>query len=233
MTIAIIDDSMADANLLTQYLNQYSEETGEQFNIDYYEASIDFLEEFHNQYDVLFLDIEMPGSDGLTVAREIRLKDNSVAIVFVTNMAQFAIEGYKVNAVDFMVKPVGYFVFTDTLKKAINSVAVRPEISILINDYEGLYKISSNEIVYVEKSQDKVIFHTSTRNYIERNTIKAIKEKLDNKVFGECSSGILVNYEKVRCITKDEVDVGLTKLPISRRQKKQFTEDYIKYVGGY
>ena len=53
MTIAIIDDSIADANVLKDYLHQFSEETGEQFNIDYYEASIDFLEEFHNQYDVL------------------------------------------------------------------------------------------------------------------------------------------------------------------------------------
>ncbi len=233
MKIAIIDDSRADADVLKGYLQQYSEEEGNQFNIDYYEASIEFLENFQNQYDVLFLDVEMPGSDGLTVAREIREKDSSVAIVFVTNMAQFAVEGYKVNAVDFMVKPVGYYVFTDTLKKAINSVAIRPDTSILINDSEGLYKISSNEIVYVEKSQDKVIFHTISRNYIERNTIKSIKEKLDNNLFGECSYGILVNYEKVRCITKEDVDVGIAKLPISRRQKKQFTEDYIKYVGDY
>ena len=233
MKIAIIDDSVTDANVLKDYLHQYSEKSGKEFNIDYYEASIDFLEEFHNQYDVLFLDIEMPGSDGLTVAREIRKKDSSVAIVFVTNMAQFAIEGYKVNAVDFMVKPVGYFVFTDTLEKAINSVSLRPDTSILINDPEGLYKISSNEILYIEKSQDKVIFHTMSRDYIERNTIKSIKEKLGNKAFGECSSGILVNYEKVRCIMKEEVDVGIAKLPLSRRQKKQFTEDYIKYVGGY
>ena len=233
MKIAIIDDSRADADVLKGYLQQYSEEEGNQFNIDYYEASIEFLENFQNQYDVLFLDVEMPGSDGLTVAREIREKDSSVAIVFVTNMAQFAVEGYKVNAVDFMVKPVGYYVFTDTLKKAINSVAIRPDTSILINDSDGLYKISSSEIVYVEKSQDKVIFHTISRNYIERNTIKSIKEKLDNNLFGECSYGILVNYEKVRCITKEDVDVGIAKLPISRRQKKQFTEDYIKYVGDY
>ncbi|MBQ8490469.1 MAG: response regulator transcription factor [Pseudobutyrivibrio sp.] len=233
MKIAIIDDSVTDANVLKGYLHQYSEKSGKEFNIDYYEASIDFLEEFHNHYDVLFLDIEMPGSDGLTVAREIRKKDSSVAIVFVTNMAQFAIEGYKVNAVDFIVKPVGYFVFTDTLEKAINSVSQRPDTSVLINDPDGLYKINSNEILYIEKSQDKVIFHTMSRDYIERNTIKSIKEKLGNKFFGECSSGILVNYEQVRCITKEEVDVGIAKLPLSRRQKKQFTEDYIKYVGGY
>jgi len=233
MRIAIIDDSTEDADVLKGHLQRYSEESGREFNIDYYQASIEFLEEFQNQYDVLFLDIEMPGSDGLTVAREIREKDSAVAIVFVTNMVQFAIEGYKVNAIDFMVKPVGYFVFTDTLNKAINSVAVRPDTTVLINDPDGLYSISSNEIVYIEKLQDKVIFHTKTRNYIERNTIKSIKEKLNHNFFGECSSGILVNYEKVRCITKEEVDVGLAKLPLSRRQKRQFTEDYIKFIGGY
>lgn len=233
MKIAIIDDSKSDADVLKGYLQQYSEEVGQQFNIDYYEASVEFLEKFQNQYEVLFLDIEMPGSDGLTVAREIREKDSSVAIVFVTNMAQFAIEGYKVNAVDFMVKPVGYFVFTDTLKKAINSVTKKADTAILVNDLNGLYKLNTSEIVYIEKSQDKVIYHTKEKSFIERNTIKAVKEKIDNTIFGECSSGILVNYEKVRCITKEDVDVGLANLPISRRQKKQFTEDYIKYVGGY
>lgn len=86
-----------------------------------YYASVDFLEEYDSTYDIVFLDIEMPGSDGLTTAREIRGKDDAVAIIFITNMAQYAIHGYEVNAIDFMVKPVGYFNFA---QKAGESHAV-------------------------------------------------------------------------------------------------------------
>ena len=85
----------------------------EALQVNVYQTSMDFLEEFKNQYDVLFLDIEMVGDDGLQVAREVRKTDSSVAIIFVTNMAQYAIEGYKVNAIDFMVAFFGNFLIMD------------------------------------------------------------------------------------------------------------------------
>ena len=232
MRIGILDDTPEDARILQEYLSMFKKNIEEALQVNVYQTSMDFLEEFKNQYDVLFLDIEMVGDDGLQVAREVRKTDSSVAIIFVTNMAQYAIEGYKVNAIDFMVKPVGYYLFCETLKKAINFKKRRNTVDILVNDTTGIYKINSDEITYVEKYQDKVIYHTINGDYIQRSTIKAVKEKLEQVAFGECSSGLLVNLSAVKYVGKEEIKVAGATLPLSRRQKKTFTEEYIKFVGG-
>ena len=232
MRIAVLDDVREESEHLRLFLEQFQKESNELLQVDVYQASLDFLEEFKGQYDVIFLDIEMPGEDGLAVAREIRSKDSAVAIVFVTNMAQYAIEGYKVNAVDFIVKPIGYYVFCDVMKKAMGFSRRRGARSILVNDEEGLHKVATDTILYMEKEGDKVVIHTISKSYRQRSTIKAIREKLEGLPFEECSSGIVVNLASVRSIIRDMVLVDREKLPLSRRQKKAFTQAYIEYVGG-
>ncbi len=93
MRVAVLDDSREDIERLTGYLRKFETDRYLSIQIDTYNSSFDFLEEFRSQYDVLFLDIEMPGSDGMEVAREVRSKDEAVGIIFVTNMAQYAVQG--------------------------------------------------------------------------------------------------------------------------------------------
>lgn len=97
--IAIVDDQEEDAELLKEYLAKYEEEHSILVQSTVFLASFDFLEKYHGEYDVIFLDIEMPGSNGLEVAREIRSKDDAVGIIFVTSMVPYAINGYEVNAI--------------------------------------------------------------------------------------------------------------------------------------
>lgn len=87
---AVVDDSIEDANLLLEYLERFQAEQEMEFQTKVFHASFDFLEEYNGDYEVVFLDIEMPGSNGLDVAREIRAKDETVGIIFVTSMAQYA-----------------------------------------------------------------------------------------------------------------------------------------------
>ena len=107
LRVAIVDDLTEDSQRLADYLEQFQREHNMEIKMDVYNASFEFLEKYHGNYDVIFLDIEMPGSDGLEVAREIRTKDEAVGIIFVTGMAKYAVEGYAVHAIDFIVKPVG------------------------------------------------------------------------------------------------------------------------------
>ena len=97
-----------------------------EIKMDVYNASFEFLEKYHGNYDVIFLDIEMPGSDGLGCQRN-RTKDEAVGIIFVTGMAKYAVEGYAVHTIDFIVKPVGYYNFAVKLEKPSSfSGNVRP-----------------------------------------------------------------------------------------------------------
>lgn len=233
MKVAVIDDSREDSNRIREYLEQFQKETGRIFQIMIYNSSLDFLEEYQGEYDVIFLDIEMPGCSGLEVAKEIRDKDKAVGIIFVTSMAQYAIEGYEVNAIDFIVKPVGYFNFSMKLENAFRFFEQHKEKNILVNSRDGILRMTVSDLVYIEKERDFLVFYTRNETIKERGSIKAIKEKLADLFFSECTSGCLINLNYVKRIGKDTVTLMTgTELPLSRRSKKQFTEDYINFMGG-
>ena len=232
--VAVVDDLVEDSAKLTSYLEQFQKEHQLQMQIDVYNASFEFLEKYHGNYQIIFLDIEMPGSDGLEVAREIRTKDESVGIIFVTGMAQYAIEGYAVHAIDFIVKPVGYYNFSVKLEKAMQFFKKHQEKDILINGKDGIHRITVSEIYYIEKEKDDVIFYTKGDNYQMRGSIKMMREKLEGMSFSECTSGCLVNLRYVNSIGKEELTLtDGTRLPLSRRLKKVFSQEYIDYVGGF
>lgn len=233
MKIAVVDDSVEDAQRIVKYLEQFQAEHNQILQIKVFYASFDFLEEYHGDYDVVFLDIEMPGSNGLDVAREIRSRDASVGIVFVTSMAQYAINGYEVNAIDFIVKPVKYYSFSVKLEKAFRFVKSRNQQDILLRSKEGIVRLPASEIIYIEKERDNLVFHTGQEVFVERGSIKVVKEKLESLPFAESTSGCLLNLAYVRRIGKDTVTLepGI-ELPLSRRLKRQFSQEYICYMGG-
>lgn len=96
--IGLIDDDPEHLKRLRAFLVQYEQENQVRFSIREYQNGLDFVEDYDEALDVIFLDIEMPHMDGMTAARTIRERDPSLGIVFVTNMAQYAIHGYEVNA---------------------------------------------------------------------------------------------------------------------------------------
>lgn len=232
MRIAVLDDNPSDARRLMDYLERYRQEQGLAFQTDAFYASLDFLEEFHGGYDVIFLDIEMPGSDGLEVAQEIRSKDESAGIIFITNMAQYAIRGYEVDAVDFMVKPVGYHNFAQKLEKAIRFAKKRDQRFLLLSSKDGLCRVAASEILYIEKDKNYLVYHTRRGLFRELGSIQDAREKLGRLPFSECTSGCLVNLGYVDRVGRESVLVLTEELPLSRRMKKRFTQDYIDFVGG-
>ena len=233
MRIAVVDDSREDAQLLMEYLARYEAEHNLSIQTTLFFASFGFLEKYHGEYDVIFLDIEMPGSNGLEVAKEIRSKDDIVGIIFVTSMAQYAINGYEVNAIDFMVKPMGYYNFSTKLEKAFRFFKMRSMHEVLITNREGIRKLSTSDIFYIEKERDNLIFHTKQGNFSERGSIKVMKEELEEFSFAECTSGCLVNLNYVQYVGKDVISLmGAITLPLSRRLKQPFFQKYLCFVGG-
>lgn len=233
MRIAVLDDTQEDADQIMEYLKRFEKEKKTLFQTKVFYSSFEFLEEYKGSYDVIFLDIEMPGSNGLEVAREIRDRDKTVGIIFITSLAQYAIEGYEVNAIDFMVKPVGYYNFAAKLEKALRFYKSRSEQDIIINSKGIIRRVAMSEIFYIEKSRDHMIFHTPDGSFEERGSIKALKEKLVELPFIECTSGCLVNLAYVKRVEKDIISLkNDTVLSLSRRLKRPFVEEYIRYIGG-
>lgn len=230
--IVIVDDNPSDAAVLQKHLQSYKDEFKQDIHVTTFRSGIDFIEEYEPGTDVVFFDIEMPGMDGMKTAHELRKKDAAVGIIFITNMAQYAIRGYEVNAIDFMLKPVLYYNFVDKLQKAISYNQKRTEKNILLTDEDGVIKIPITEIWYLEKDKNYLVYHTQKGVFRKRGTLVDAKDKLNSEAFSECAFGFLVNLRYVQKIGKDTVMVNGDQLPVSRRLKKEFMQDFVDYMGG-
>lgn len=148
MRIAIVDDDEQQRVLLKGYVERFFSELNQSFTLVCFASSVDFASDYTVSFDIILLDIDMPHMNGIEAAKKIRQVDSSAVILFITNMAQCAIYGYEVNALDFMLKPVGYFNLSVKLARAIKQVPKRKSIS-LKAEGKNLF-LDKDDIYYVE-----------------------------------------------------------------------------------
>ena len=108
ISIAIVDDDNDSRDFIRRMLIRYGAEKNTEFVVDGYENAVDFIEKYKAGYDLIFMDIMMPYMDGMTAAAKLRELDTNVLLVFITTMAQYAAQGYDVDAFGFLIKPVTY-----------------------------------------------------------------------------------------------------------------------------
>ncbi len=229
---AIVEDQAEDFEKLQTYLRDYGNENGISFEIVRFSNGLNFIEEYRPEYDLIFMDIEMPHLNGLDAARRLREIDEDVALIFVTNMLQYAINGYEVDAIDFMVKPVTYFNFSRKLKKALKLIGRNEGKTIVVHSEDRTQVMPVSEIYYIEKDKNYLLIHSAKGEFRERGTISELAEELSEFGFSRCFSSCLVNLKYVTSLEKDRLIVEGDILPISRRQKKEFMMDFAKYFGG-
>ena len=147
--IAIVEDDREYVKELRTYLNQYAAEEGQEFEISVFYDGAEILENYVPKYDLILLDIEMPKINGMDAAEKIREIDENVVLMFITNMAQYAIRGYSVGALDFVMKPITYYTFSMKIKRALKRVQKREISSILLTLPDGVKKLEARQIYYL------------------------------------------------------------------------------------
>jgi len=230
--IAIVDDESEFRNQLKSYIEKYSLETGEQFFVDYYSDGEEIIFEYQSKYDIIFLDNIMKRMNGMEAAEKIRQLDKNVIIVFVTNMTQYAIRGYAVDALDYIVKPISYIAYSRILDKSIQRIRNNQTSFILIPAERGIVKLLIADICYIESYGHKVIVYTEKKEYIYNSTLKDIEKKLESKQFFRCNKGVLVNLSRVTRVKENIAHLGEYRVQISRNRKKEFMNILTSYVGG-
>ena len=233
LSIAIVEDDNDSAQLLGEYLERYKKENQETFHVSSFTNGLNFLDEYNAEYDIIFMDIEMPYLSGMDTARKLRELDESVCIIFVTNMAQYAVSGYEVSAMDFIVKPVGYFNFSIKLQRAIQYRVKMQKSEILIKTETGFKRIPPTDIYFIEVSDHILTYHTVKGKIYERGTIKKREDQLKIYNFIRCNNSYLVNFIYITEFGAQHIKVGETELIISRSKKKEFMNTLTKLMGDY
>lgn len=230
--IAIVEDDKSYIATLRNYISRFMKEKGIAIDVDVFQDGNKVVFNYEPVYDIVMMDIEMPGMDGMTAAAQIRRVDEAVIIIFITNMAQYAIQGYKVHARSYILKPVNYYSFALELHEAISSLSKKVDQFLLLSVEEGKQKIQIGDILYVESQKHIMQIHTRTRVMEIRDTMKNMEEKLKEYYFVRCNVSYLVNLAYVSSIVGDMVVVEGDRLPISRQKRKNFIAALTKYIGG-
>lgn len=232
MQIAIVDDSRQDAELVEKCLCRFNEETGNTAEIRHYSDAEQFLRSRSFGFDLVIMDIDMPGMNGVDAARLLRKSDPDAVLMFVTNMPQYALAGYEVEAVDYIIKPVAYQDFALKLRKALRYIHRNRDEKVALQTAEGVVRIPVREITYVESILHYLIYHTLDRDYRVRQTMGDAENGLREFHFARCGKSFLVNLRHVQAVEKDDVIVHSARLKISRGKRKEFLDRFAQFLGG-
>lgn len=231
LKIAIVDDDNACLEQESTYAARYAREKKLLIETRTFHSGTELLKQLSSQFDIIFLDIEMGEMDGMETAREIRRAGSDAVIVFITNMAQYAINGYEVGALDYVLKPITYYSFALRLERAVLRVDKRKPEELLLNLQDGIRKMRTDEIHYVEVQNRFLQYHTEQGTFQVRGTLQAAEDQLKEAHFVRCNHWYLVNLKYVSEIRKNLVVVAGDELEISRRNKTAFLSALTDYMG--
>ena len=230
--VAVIDDEEYERQLLTSCFSRLSNDLKEDIQTTEYMSGEEFLQKSNYSFDLICLDIDMPGTNGMETASRIRQTNEDVLIIFITNMGHMAVRGYEVQATDFIVKPVDYPAFCIKMTRAVNLLRKRKPGVLVIPQTNGFIKLSTNEIYYIEVRGHFLWIHTAHGEIQMKSSMKEMENRLSGYPFSRCHQAFLINLGQVYAIDGDEITVGSDKIHISRAKRKEFKLALTNYLGG-
>ncbi len=230
--IAIVEDETSAARMLQSTLDTYARENGVNFQTKRFADAVSFLTDYKKGYDIVFMDIELPGLNGMDAAFKLREFDKQIIIIFVTNMAQYAVRGYEVDALYYIIKPINYQNTAYKLKRALSILSANSDAEIVLPQANGLVRLSSQALMYVEINSHKLFYHAEDKTYIAYGSLSEVEKNLRPHHFYRCNSCYLVNARYIASITGFVVTLlNGEQLQISHPKKKQFMLDIANWLG--
>lgn len=230
--IVLCDDESTVHRQLIGYLRQLESECGDEFETVHFSSGEELLAHLPNDTQLLLLDIQMGGMDGIEAARKIRERRRDLIIILVTNLIDHALQGYEIHAFSFLCKPVMYGDFCRSVLDALSLFDKNRPATILLPTDTGAEIITADDILYVE------VFHHTTSFTLRggrqefRVSLSDVEQKLSDRDFFRCHKSYLVNFRHIRKINAASLTMsnGDT-VPLSKYRRKEFMSAYSFFAG--
>ena len=232
INVIIVEDSEQDALALKNALDRYGRENDLSFSVRHYESALVFLAEYKSGADIIFMDVELTDIDGVEASRRLREKDGKAVLLFVSNMIQYALKGYEVDALDFIQKPLQYYGFNLKMKKAMKIIESYSDQYVMLTCGSARRRVSVRDISYVEVAAHQLFFHIGGEVVQVTGSLKDVEEKLSKSGFARCNSCYLVNLRNVTEVDKLSLVVDGERLQVSRNKRKAFMKALADFYGG-
>lgn len=231
MRIAIVEDDLVCLQQLKQNLQRYADDKTIEFEVHCFTSGMDLLEDYHPIYDLILMDIEMPHFNGMEAAQRLRQTDDQVLLMFVTNTAQYAVQGYEVGAIDYLLKPVNYFALALKMDRIMRISNGRQEEYLMVSCQDGQYRLSTRELCFVEVQNHALLYHMTDHLLTATGSLRDVEKQLASCGFARCHNCYLVNLRFVESIQPEFVMVHGSRLKISRARRKAFLQAMLQFGG--
>lgn len=235
--IAICDDMPEESNVLKALLEEYEKEHQESFSIHVFHSGFSFIEEINRKknFHLCFLDIYMPSFSGLDTAKELRTIDKDMSLIFCTSTTQFALDGYGVQASNYLLKPVTKEKLYPALDQVLRKIKQEKDNVFWFQTPTGLQSIAHSQIFYGEPQGNfsRLILGDQTSISCRLTFSELCQHLLKFPNFALIRRSTLLNYEVVVGMEGDDFLLeNHQRIPIPRRKKKEITKGFLDYSMG-
>lgn len=230
--IAVVENELNVAQNDIVLLERYAKENSLSLETSIFQNGYEFLDT-EEEFDAVLMDIDMPGLNGMEVAEKLREKNKAIDIIFTTNLPQFAVDGYKVQALDFVIKPVTFPNLSFAMEKVVEKKRNIVNGSFFLRIGGFAKRINNEEVLYIEMVNHYIVLHETDMEPLRiRGSLKMIEDLLNPEIFVKINSGIIINISKVSSFENGLVlmEDG-SNLPLSRSHKKEFAVRLAEFYG--
>jgi DNA-binding LytR/AlgR family response regulator len=227
---AIVEDDAEEMQIIKSYLERCSKEQGLNCVIDLYTDGDEIVDGVRAGYDLIIMDIELPLLNGMDAAEQIRTVDKDATIIFTTHNPNYAIRGYKVQALDYLLKPVSYKAFEEVMGRALKERVESSRKYIRVKIRNATVKLDVSMIRYVDVLDHYICYHTTEGDVKTKASMREAVQALEGESFFQCNKAFLVNLAYVDGISGNDLIVSGERIPVSRARKKAFMEAMNQYL---
>ena len=233
ITAAIVDDDPNIRETLQAALIADTQKRRIPVQLSVCASGSEFLTLPQEKWDLVLMDVEMPGQNGIETARQLRRVNDRAAIIFITNYIQYALEGYEVQAFRYLLKPIDAAQFEQVVGTVLDEIHHRQTAYLQLKGRSEIIRLAIDELIYAETERGHLLLHTPGKVLECYSTMEKLEQELKQEAFFRCHSSFLVALEAVRQIEKQDVVLkDGTRVPVSKNRKKGMKQALTNFWGG-